>query len=214
MKTALVTGGAGFVGSHLCERLAEDENNDVYSDLNSIIYFSASNIPSRSSSGEFFGGDGFVSRFYDRSTFVGARCGIATDTLEGRTLFSFVVDSTVNVDLRHSGLSGCDTYYPKPIPPSIYKKIYDQGNTSGSARDLFSEEDVNSFISHSFPEYYELLDEDDKPTGELCENAYNYNLDFSVQNGIKPYFSPISALPISVKAAPSANPATFPPVCK
>jgi len=27
----LVTGGAGFVGSHLCERLAQDENNDVYS---------------------------------------------------------------------------------------------------------------------------------------------------------------------------------------
>ena len=27
----LVTGGAGFVGSNLCERLAEDENNDVYS---------------------------------------------------------------------------------------------------------------------------------------------------------------------------------------
>lgn len=27
----LVTGGAGFVGSHLCERLAQDENNEVYS---------------------------------------------------------------------------------------------------------------------------------------------------------------------------------------
>jgi UDP-glucose 4-epimerase len=27
----LVTGGAGFIGSHLCERLASDENNDVYS---------------------------------------------------------------------------------------------------------------------------------------------------------------------------------------
>jgi len=27
----LVTGGAGFVGSHLCERLAQNENNDVYS---------------------------------------------------------------------------------------------------------------------------------------------------------------------------------------
>ena len=27
----LVTGGAGFVGSHLCERLAQDKNNDVYS---------------------------------------------------------------------------------------------------------------------------------------------------------------------------------------
>jgi UDP-glucose 4-epimerase len=27
----LVTGGAGFVGSHLCERLAQDNNNEVYS---------------------------------------------------------------------------------------------------------------------------------------------------------------------------------------
>jgi len=27
----LVTGGAGFIGSHLCERLSQDENNDVYS---------------------------------------------------------------------------------------------------------------------------------------------------------------------------------------
>ena len=30
-KKILVTGGAGFVGSHLCERLAQDQNNDVYS---------------------------------------------------------------------------------------------------------------------------------------------------------------------------------------
>ena len=27
----LVTGGAGFIGSHLCERLAQDSDNDVYS---------------------------------------------------------------------------------------------------------------------------------------------------------------------------------------
>ena len=31
MKKILVTGGAGFVGSHLCERLAQNENYDVYS---------------------------------------------------------------------------------------------------------------------------------------------------------------------------------------
>ena len=30
-KKILVTGGAGFVGSHLCERLAQNENNEVYS---------------------------------------------------------------------------------------------------------------------------------------------------------------------------------------
>lgn len=30
-KKILVTGGAGFVGSHLCERLSKDEGNDVYS---------------------------------------------------------------------------------------------------------------------------------------------------------------------------------------
>lgn len=30
-KKILVTGGAGFVGSHLCERLSLDTNNEVYS---------------------------------------------------------------------------------------------------------------------------------------------------------------------------------------
>jgi len=30
-KKILVTGGAGFVGSHLCERLSQDMSNDVYS---------------------------------------------------------------------------------------------------------------------------------------------------------------------------------------
>jgi UDP-glucose 4-epimerase len=41
MKKILVTGGAGFVGSNLCEKLAEEKNNDVYSLDN---YFTGSKI--------------------------------------------------------------------------------------------------------------------------------------------------------------------------
>lgn len=41
MKKILVTGGAGFIGSHLCERLTQDTNNDVYSLDN---YFTGSKI--------------------------------------------------------------------------------------------------------------------------------------------------------------------------
>ena len=40
-KKILVTGGAGFVGSHLCERLSKDENNEVYSLDN---YFTGSEV--------------------------------------------------------------------------------------------------------------------------------------------------------------------------
>lgn len=40
-KKILVTGGAGFVGSHLCERLAQDPDNEVYSLDN---YFTGSEL--------------------------------------------------------------------------------------------------------------------------------------------------------------------------
>lgn len=54
-KKILVTGGAGFVGSHLCERLALDPYNDVYSldnyftgsksnHVNSITYIEGSTV--------------------------------------------------------------------------------------------------------------------------------------------------------------------------
>ncbi len=41
----LVTGGAGFVGSHLCERLAKDANNKVYSLDNYFTGSEANHVP-------------------------------------------------------------------------------------------------------------------------------------------------------------------------
>ena len=41
----LVTGGAGFVGSHLCERLAQDLNNEVYSLDNYFTGSKANHVP-------------------------------------------------------------------------------------------------------------------------------------------------------------------------
>lgn len=44
-KKILVTGGAGFVGSHLCERLAQDPNNDVYSLDNYFTGSESNHVP-------------------------------------------------------------------------------------------------------------------------------------------------------------------------
>ena len=44
-KKILVTGGAGFVGSHLCERLAQDKNNEVYSLDNYFTGSKANHVP-------------------------------------------------------------------------------------------------------------------------------------------------------------------------
>lgn len=44
-KKILVTGGAGFVGSHLCERLAQDPNNQVYSLDNYFTGTEANHVP-------------------------------------------------------------------------------------------------------------------------------------------------------------------------
>jgi UDP-glucose 4-epimerase len=45
MKKFLVTGGAGFVGSHLCERLIKDTNNKVYSLDNYFTGSEANHVP-------------------------------------------------------------------------------------------------------------------------------------------------------------------------
>jgi UDP-glucose 4-epimerase len=44
-KKILVTGGAGFVGSYLCERLAQDPNNEVYSLDNYFTGSEANHVP-------------------------------------------------------------------------------------------------------------------------------------------------------------------------
>ncbi|MCI4412122.1 MAG: NAD-dependent epimerase/dehydratase family protein [Thiotrichales bacterium] len=44
-KKILVTGGAGFVGSHLCERLAQDPNNQVFSLDNYFTGSEANHVP-------------------------------------------------------------------------------------------------------------------------------------------------------------------------
>ena len=44
-KKILVTGGAGFVGSHLCERLAQNENNEIFSLDNYFTGSSENHVP-------------------------------------------------------------------------------------------------------------------------------------------------------------------------
>ena len=44
-KKIVVTGGAGFVGSHLCERLSQNENYDVYSLDNYFTGSKANHVP-------------------------------------------------------------------------------------------------------------------------------------------------------------------------
>jgi UDP-glucose 4-epimerase len=44
-KRIVVTGGAGFVGSHLCERLSQDPNNEVYSLDNYFTGSKANHVP-------------------------------------------------------------------------------------------------------------------------------------------------------------------------
>jgi len=44
-KKILVTGGAGFVGSHLCKRLAQDPHNEVYSLDNYFTYSEENHVP-------------------------------------------------------------------------------------------------------------------------------------------------------------------------
>lgn len=41
----LVTGGAGFVGSHLCERLVQNQDNEVYSLDNYFTGTEANHVP-------------------------------------------------------------------------------------------------------------------------------------------------------------------------
>ncbi len=61
-KRALVTGGAGFLGSHLCERLLE-EGHDVVC-MDNLITGSVSNVE------HLFGRDGFIFVEYDVTNFI------------------------------------------------------------------------------------------------------------------------------------------------